>query len=49
MDYLFLSPRSFSYTYAWGLCAVEESRPHVDLNYCRYVTLGVLWIYGLGL
>ncbi|XP_072701772.1 CD320 antigen isoform X3 [Ciconia boyciana] len=25
----------FSYTCAWGLCAIEESRPHVDLGYCR--------------
>lgn len=39
MDFLLFPRRDFSYACAWGLCAIEESRPHVDLDYCRYVRL----------
>lgn len=42
MDFLLFPCRDFSYAYAWGLCAIEESRPQVDLDYCRYVRFRVL-------
>ncbi|GAB0200713.1 cAMP-dependent protein kinase inhibitor alpha [Grus japonensis] len=41
LRYTEISKRGFSYACAWGLCAIEESRPHVDPDYCSGVCSGI--------
>lgn len=40
MDFLLSHRRGFSYACAWRRHAIEEPRPLVDLDYCKYVRLG---------
>lgn len=44
MDFLLFHRRGFSHACVWVFRAIEESKPHMDLDYCKYVTVRVLHI-----